>query len=87
MTFTGRPYPLPFHPLELGEDALRALFGFILEGHPEPDDVDPFDVPVHGFRVEDPTGQEQVARAAALAAWMKAAGPPRTARWESIQGQ
>jgi hypothetical protein len=21
------PYPLPFHPLELGEDALRALFG------------------------------------------------------------
>ncbi|MGW0085503.1 DUF6928 family protein [Streptomyces sp. NPDC003393] len=24
------PYPLPFHPLELGEDALRALCGFVL---------------------------------------------------------
>ena len=30
------PYPLPFHPLDMGEDALRALFGFILEGRPSP---------------------------------------------------
>ncbi|MFF5081543.1 DUF6928 family protein [Actinoplanes sp. NPDC000266] len=29
-TLPGDPYPLPFHPLTLGEDALRALFGFIL---------------------------------------------------------
>ncbi|AGL17378.1 hypothetical protein [Actinoplanes sp. N902-109] len=29
-------YPLPFHPLELGEEALRALFGFVLEGRPDP---------------------------------------------------
>ncbi|GAA2502405.1 DUF6928 family protein [Winogradskya humida] len=86
-TLTGSPYPLPFHPLELGEDALRALFGFILEGRREPDDVDPFDVPVHGFRVEDPTGEEQAAREAQFVAWMEAAGPPRTVRWGSVQGQ
>ncbi|WP_405605221.1 DUF6928 family protein [Streptomyces sp. NBC_01410] len=47
MASTGRlpgedeePYPLPFHPLDLGEEALRALCGFIQEGRPEPDDVD-----------------------------------------------
>jgi hypothetical protein len=28
-------YPLPFHPLELGETALRAWFGFHLEGPPD----------------------------------------------------
>jgi len=32
------PYPLPFHPLELAEDALRHLFGFVYEGLPEEDD-------------------------------------------------
>ncbi|GLW73535.1 hypothetical protein Kpho02_58340 [Kitasatospora phosalacinea] len=30
----GQLYPLPFHPLSLGEDALHALFGFNAEGHP-----------------------------------------------------
>lgn len=30
------PYALPFHPLDLGEDALRALCGFIQEGRPQP---------------------------------------------------
>lgn len=34
------PYALPFHPLDLDEDALRAFCGFIQEGRPEPDDVD-----------------------------------------------
>jgi hypothetical protein len=28
-------YPLPFHPLELGEAALRELMGFVLEGRQE----------------------------------------------------
>ncbi|MEU0810587.1 hypothetical protein [Streptomyces sp. NPDC005970] len=50
------PYPLPFHPLELGEDALRALCGFIQEGRPEPDDVDADGIELHGFRVRDPNG-------------------------------
>jgi hypothetical protein len=26
-------YPFPFHPLDLGEAALRALFGYQLEGY------------------------------------------------------
>ncbi|XVV08600.1 DUF6928 family protein [Actinoplanes sp. CA-131856] len=66
-TFPGEdePYPLPFHPLELGEDALRAFFGFILEGRPHPEDIEPFDVPLRGFRVADPTGREQAEREAA----------------------
>ncbi|WP_067508181.1 hypothetical protein [Actinoplanes sp. TFC3] len=42
-------YPLPFHPLELGEAALRALFGFILEGTPAPDDLDADSVHLHAF--------------------------------------
>jgi hypothetical protein len=29
-------YPLPFHPLELGEAALREFFGFQLEGYVDP---------------------------------------------------
>lgn len=47
------PYPLPFHPLELGEEALRALFGFVLEGWPAPGDIDAAAIPVHGFRLLD----------------------------------
>jgi len=57
------PYPLPFHPLELGEAALRALFGFILEGRPGPGDIDPFDVHLHGFRLPTrPAGRQRNAR-------------------------
>ncbi len=44
-------YPLPFHPLELGEDALGNLFGFCFEGTPPVDAVDPEDVTLLGFRV------------------------------------
>lgn len=61
------PYPFPFHPLDLGEAALRAFFGFILEGRRQPDDLDPFRVPLHGFRVVDATGREQAEREAMLA--------------------
>ncbi|MFG2262275.1 DUF6928 family protein [Streptomyces sp. NPDC048720] len=45
------PYPLPFHPLDLGEDALRALCGFVREGRPEPDDLDTDGIRLHGYRV------------------------------------
>jgi uncharacterized protein DUF6928 len=58
-------HPVPFHPLELGEVFLRAVFGFIVEGHPEPDDVDADEVLLRGFRVSDPSGTEQAAREAA----------------------
>lgn len=42
-------YPLPFHPLELGEEALYAFFGFRLEGVPT--EIDPLAIPLAGFRV------------------------------------
>ncbi|MER8042911.1 hypothetical protein [Streptomyces sp. NPDC094032] len=45
-----QPYALSFHPLDLGNEALRAFFGFRLEGRPAPDDVDPDEVPLLGFR-------------------------------------
>jgi hypothetical protein len=32
----GEPYPLPFHPLDMGEAALRSLFGYQLEGLVDP---------------------------------------------------
>lgn len=42
-------YPLPFHPLELAEELLRAELGFVFEGMPQPDDVEPWDVPMFTF--------------------------------------
>ncbi|WP_033225995.1 MULTISPECIES: DUF6928 family protein [unclassified Streptomyces] len=48
------PYPLPFHPLDLGEDALRALCGFVMEGLPAPDDVATDAIELHGFLVRTP---------------------------------
>lgn len=71
------PYPLPFHPLDLGEEALRALFGFTVEGAPAPDDIDPHEVHLHGFRVTDPSGAEQAVREAAYAEAVRALGRPR----------
>ncbi|WP_217128671.1 hypothetical protein [Streptomyces sp. AC558_RSS880] len=71
------PYPLPFHPLELGEEALRALCGFVREGRPEPDDIDTGSIRLHGFRVRDPHGPDPAEREAALQRAMEAMGPPR----------
>jgi hypothetical protein len=80
-TFPGQgPYPLPFHPLELGEEALRALFGFVLEGRPQPNDVDTETVRLHGFRVADPTGQEQAERDALMREMVSRMAPPRRYR-------
>ncbi|WP_101831065.1 DUF6928 family protein [Frankia canadensis] len=44
-------YPLPFHPLEMAEDALRALFGFIYEGYVEDDDPDLDEIVLAGYRL------------------------------------
>jgi hypothetical protein len=71
------PYALPFHPLEMGEDALRALCGFILEGRPEPDDVDADTIRLHGFQVRDPHGPDLAEQEAELSRAMEAMGPPR----------
>ncbi|MFB4316977.1 hypothetical protein [Actinomadura sp. 21ATH] len=56
------PYPLPFHPLVLGETALRALLGFVVEGRRLPTDVDPEAVALAGFQVPvtDPITQEEI---------------------------
>ncbi|MET8312006.1 hypothetical protein [Micromonospora sp. NPDC005173] len=74
------PYPLPFHPLVLGEESLRALFGFVVEGRPESDDIDTEAVHLHGFRVTDPSGEEQAAREARYAEVLRAMGAPRRLR-------
>jgi hypothetical protein len=47
----GRPYPLPFHPLELGGAALLALAGFAVEGRPADDVIDPWAVRLAGYQV------------------------------------
>ncbi|WP_343442044.1 DUF6928 family protein [Micromonospora schwarzwaldensis] len=74
------PYPLPFHPLELGEEALRALFGFVIEGFPAPDDIEAHTVRMYEFRVVDPSGDEQAAREAAYKQALRDMGPPRLFR-------
>ncbi|MEW2356205.1 hypothetical protein [Spirillospora sp. NPDC029432] len=58
----GEPYPLRFHPLDLGEAALRALLGFVVEGLPLPTDIDAGSVELAGFRVPvtDPLTQEEI---------------------------
>jgi hypothetical protein len=57
-------HPLPFHPLQMGEEALRALFGFVIEGYRSSEDLDTKAIPLRGFRVSDPSGREQAERAA-----------------------
>ncbi|GAA0898408.1 hypothetical protein GCM10009557_73680 [Virgisporangium ochraceum] len=49
-------YPLPFHPLELAEDALRALFGFTYEGSWLDDDPEPEEIVLAGFAVRSAHG-------------------------------
>jgi hypothetical protein len=49
-------YPLPFHPLDLAEAAMRDLLGFGFEGEIKADDPDPFDLPVAGFTISRQSG-------------------------------
>jgi hypothetical protein len=44
-------FPFPFHPLELGEEALRALFGFNYEGLCRDDDPDLENIALAGFTI------------------------------------
>ncbi|MEV6107787.1 hypothetical protein AB0M28_24255 [Streptomyces sp. NPDC051940] len=71
------PYSLPFHPLDFGEEALRALCGFVQEGGPDPDDVNAYNVELHGFRIQDPDAPSPAEREAALKRAVAAMGPPR----------
>ena len=42
-------YPLPFHPLELGEAALKEFFGYQLEGFIDPTLLQPESIPLVKF--------------------------------------
>ncbi|CAM5530754.1 MULTISPECIES: DUF6928 family protein [Streptomyces] len=42
-------YSLPFHPVELGNEALREFFGFILEGHEDSSCIDPEEIEMPAF--------------------------------------
>lgn len=44
------PYPFQFHPLELGEAALREFFGYQLEGYMDSSLLDPDTVPLARFK-------------------------------------
>jgi hypothetical protein len=46
------PYPFAFDPLELGEEALGTLFGFVYEGPPSVDTIDPEDITLAAFALE-----------------------------------
>jgi hypothetical protein len=46
----GDSYPLPFHPLELGEAALFNLFGYQLEGMIDENQVQPESIPLMRFK-------------------------------------
>jgi hypothetical protein len=43
-------YPLPFHPLELGETALKEFFGYQLEGFIDPALVEPESIPLVKYK-------------------------------------
>jgi hypothetical protein len=59
--------PVPVPSSRPGRGGTPPFFGFILEGRHHSDDLDPFEVPLHGFRVVDPTGREQREQEAMLA--------------------
>ncbi len=46
-------YPLPFHPLELSDAALRSVLGLLYEGPPDPGLVRPEEVPLRAWRRGD----------------------------------
>ncbi len=71
----GWPAPersaLPFDPLELGQAALRALFGFVIEGRRRPGDVDAGAIGLLGYRLVDPSAPDPAVERARLAALVK----------------
>ncbi|MGV9454765.1 hypothetical protein [Streptomyces sp. NPDC003635] len=61
----------------LGEDALRALCGFVQEGRPDPNDIDAATIRLHGFRVRKPQGPDPAKQEALLRRATESMGPPR----------
>jgi hypothetical protein len=66
-----RPYPLPFHPLDLGEDALYELFGLTYgtDGGRD-DETDMMEIKLAGFEVRPPETRRR---------WFRRRGGPRAA--------
>jgi hypothetical protein len=54
--WNGTTYPFPFHPLEFGEAALRALFGFNYEGLCRDGDPDLEQIALAGFALQPTLG-------------------------------
>jgi len=50
---------MPFHPMDLGEEALREFFGFVGEGTPRADDLDAFEIGLHGFELLNTPRQQK----------------------------
>jgi hypothetical protein len=46
----GDKYPLPFHPLDLGEAALKEFFGYQLEGFIDPTLLEPHSIPLIRYK-------------------------------------
>ncbi|WP_433544526.1 DUF6928 family protein (plasmid) [Streptomyces sp. CA-294286] len=57
--------PLPFHPLDLGNEVLRVFFGFVLEGRADDGCFHPEDVTLSAFREADQQARQAEPRAAA----------------------
>jgi hypothetical protein len=66
----SHPGALGFHPLDLGDQAMRFLFGFAVEGSPTRE-VDADQIAMLGYRVTDPAGAEQAAREAAVGEFLR----------------
>lgn len=67
-------YPLPFHPSELGNEALKTFFGFILEGSVDATCFDPEEVEIPAFRAAgqdraEPQFRELVRREILKGSW------------------
>jgi hypothetical protein len=46
----GDDYPLPFHPLELGEEVLKQFFGYQLEGNVDSELLEPESIPLIKYK-------------------------------------
>lgn len=53
---------LGFHPLELGNEALRAFFGFVQEGRWDEHGVDPEEITLTEYRAQDAEDRQQFLR-------------------------
>jgi len=51
----GSSYPFPFHPLDLGEEALKDCFGYQLEGFMDPSLLEPESIPLLRYKRSRPS--------------------------------